>query len=41
MNEDGFKKLSDEIKKDDIDYCIPNEAVCSAEFSNGCILFEE
>ena len=41
MNKDDFTKMSEEMKKDDFDYSIPNEGVCSAEFPNGCILCEE
>lgn len=41
MKEDDFKKLTDELGRDAIDYSIPNEGACSAEFSCGCILCEE
>ena len=33
--------ITDEMVKEDFDYSIPNEGVCSAEFPGGCILCEE
>lgn len=41
MNNDDFTRRSDEMVKEDFDYTIPNEGVCSAEFPGGCILCEE
>ncbi len=38
MNNDN---LFNDFFNDDSDYCIPDEAACSAEFPGGCIICDE